>query len=195
MTHAVCLRCSLFSRLPLSSSCQFIGLYLFFSRRLKQLPPTWTKRHCVERWYHEVGLIHSNPHSVGERNVPKITYICFVYLQIMGAPQTPVEAITRCVEIKPLFGKVALGQLVLFTVTCWPKEVTWTRNLWIYLTGTPPCSIWRGWILVTRGLMAIISGKHSGQQIRNHLNTLRPKQIGRLFPDDIFKCIFLNENV
>ena len=27
------------------------------------------------------------------------------------------------------------------------------------------------------------------------LNTLRPRQNGRYFPDDIFKCIFLNENV
>ena len=27
------------------------------------------------------------------------------------------------------------------------------------------------------------------------LNTLRPRQDGRYFPDDIFKCIFLNENV
>ena len=27
------------------------------------------------------------------------------------------------------------------------------------------------------------------------LNTLRPRQNGRRFPDDIFKCIFLNENV
>ena len=27
------------------------------------------------------------------------------------------------------------------------------------------------------------------------VNTLRPKQNGRNFPDDIFKCIFLNENV
>ena len=27
------------------------------------------------------------------------------------------------------------------------------------------------------------------------LNTLRPRQNGRHFPDDIFKCIFLNENV
>ena len=26
-------------------------------------------------------------------------------------------------------------------------------------------------------------------------NTLRPRHIGRRFPDDIFKCIFLNENV
>ena len=27
------------------------------------------------------------------------------------------------------------------------------------------------------------------------LNTLRPRQDGRHFPDDIFKCVFLNENV
>ena len=32
--------------------------------------------------------------------------------------------------------------------------------------------------------------------IRNGwLNTLRPRQNGRHFPDDIFKCIFVNENV
>ena len=28
-----------------------------------------------------------------------------------------------------------------------------------------------------------------------HVNTLRPRQNGCHFPDDIFKCIFLNENV
>ena len=27
------------------------------------------------------------------------------------------------------------------------------------------------------------------------INTLRPRQNGRHFPDDVFKCIFLNENV
>ena len=27
------------------------------------------------------------------------------------------------------------------------------------------------------------------------LNTLKPRQYGRHFPDDLFKCIFLNENV
>ena len=27
------------------------------------------------------------------------------------------------------------------------------------------------------------------------INTLRPRQDGRRFPDDIFKCIFLNENL
>ena len=27
------------------------------------------------------------------------------------------------------------------------------------------------------------------------VNTLRPRQIGRHFTDDFFKCIFLNENI
>ena len=49
-----------------------------------------------------------------------------------------------------------------------------------------------------------ISGWHlSGMQVPVFLggeflqivNTLRPRQNGRHFPDDIFKCIFLNENV
>ena len=31
--------------------------------------------------------------------------------------------------------------------------------------------------------------------LANKLNTLRPRQNGRHFPDDIFKWIFLNENV
>ena len=30
---------------------------------------------------------------------------------------------------------------------------------------------------------------------RTKLNTLRPTQNGRHFPDEIFKCIFMNENV
>ena len=30
---------------------------------------------------------------------------------------------------------------------------------------------------------------------QNFLNTLRPRQVGRHCPDDIFQCIFLNENV
>ena len=30
--------------------------------------------------------------------------------------------------------------------------------------------------------------------LSSYFNTLRPRQDGRHFPDDIFKCIFLNEN-
>ena len=32
-------------------------------------------------------------------------------------------------------------------------------------------------------------------RIQTALNTLRPRQNGRHFPDGIFKCIFLNENI
>ena len=31
--------------------------------------------------------------------------------------------------------------------------------------------------------------------VHSHLNTLRPRQNGRHFADDMFECIFLNENV
>ena len=38
--------------------------------------------------------------------------------------------------------------------------------------------------------------KHLNQLcLQNYFNTLRPRQNGRHFPDDIFKCIFSNENV
>ena len=39
-----------------------------------------------------------------------------------------------------------------------------------------------------------ISGFHELTDLAS-LNTLRPRQNGHLFPHDIFKCIFLNENV
>ena len=38
-------------------------------------------------------------------------------------------------------------------------------------------------------------GEHIEAETRIRLNTLRPRQDGRHFPDDIFKCICLNENV
>ena len=34
-----------------------------------------------------------------------------------------------------------------------------------------------------------------GRKDQDELNTLRPRQDGRHFPDNIFKCIFLNENL
>ena len=36
---------------------------------------------------------------------------------------------------------------------------------------------------------------HAGTGTRDIINTLMPTQNGRLFPDDIFNCIFLDENV
>ena len=39
------------------------------------------------------------------------------------------------------------------------------------------------------------SGKLGHVYMISLINTLRPRQNGRHFPDDILKCIFLNENV
>ena len=38
-------------------------------------------------------------------------------------------------------------------------------------------------------------GSNAGIDDRNSINTLRPRQNGRYFADDVFKCIFLNENL
>ena len=35
----------------------------------------------------------------------------------------------------------------------------------------------------------------NSEHANSPINTLRPRQNGRHFPDDIFKCIFLNENI
>ena len=37
--------------------------------------------------------------------------------------------------------------------------------------------------------------RRDGYSVNLKFNTLRPRQNGRHFPDDILKCIFLNENV
>ena len=37
--------------------------------------------------------------------------------------------------------------------------------------------------------------RHDNIYHQNRINTLRPKQIGRHFADDKFKCIFLNEYI
>ena len=39
------------------------------------------------------------------------------------------------------------------------------------------------------------SRRETGQYQLGNVNTLRPRQDGGCFPDDIFKCIFFNENV
>ena len=45
-------------------------------------------------------------------------------------------------------------------------------------------------------IIEIIPRRRQGPDYRTaYLNTLRPRQNGRHFPDDAFKCIFLNENV
>ena len=53
-----------------------------------------------------------------------------------------------------------------------------------------PCS------LVMSSAFVDDEGSSIGYVVRARiLNTLRPRQNGRHFPDDMFKCIFLNENV
>ena len=55
------------------------------------------------------------------------------------------------------------------------------------------------WHIVSSFYRVITSGNVGYTGVRNGcftlVNTLRPRQHGRYFPDDIFKCIFLNENV
>ena len=46
-----------------------------------------------------------------------------------------------------------------------------------------------------RDSVSIISVACSHQYNYYHIKTLRPRQNGRHFPDDIFKCIILNENI
>ena len=63
-----------------------------------------------------------------------------------------------------------------------------------YLT---PNNFWEKW--VNPPIMRESNTIHDktyfmGYTVSNAINTLRPKQSGRYFADDIFKCIFLNEN-
>ena len=56
-----------------------------------------------------------------------------------------------------------------------------------------------GWFILSMGIYhkSVLRSLHTPlceQEYRCFLNTLRPRQNGRHFPDDIFKCIFLNEN-
>ena len=65
--------------------------------------------------------------------------------------------------------------------------------------------VWCDWgiTLSWRGLFFLYLGQFAETVSINHLmpddtylfNTLRPWQNGRHFPDDIYKCIFLNQNV
>ena len=52
----------------------------------------------------------------------------------------------------------------------------------------PPFNLGHGWVM---HLVVLLKYNH----IYPYFNTWRPRQNGRNFPDDIFKCIFLNENV
>ena len=58
--------------------------------------------------------------------------------------------------------------------------------------------LWHGWVITPHGILwdAITYSCPRYLFLAPKLfNTLRPRQNGRHFPDDIFKCIFLNEKV
>ena len=67
-----------------------------------------------------------------------------------------------------------------------------------FLQWNPPKSMEKSrqntsWLLLNTGVSTFI--KFSSGKAVCHTNTLRPRQNGHHFPDDIFKCIFFNENV
>ena len=70
-----------------------------------------------------------------------------------------------------------------------------------YICITKLCHHWCRWWLVSCSGPSHYIWTHAGltkkqkKQKTCWLNTLRPRQNGRHFPDDIFKWIFLNENV
>ena len=75
-------------------------------------------------------------------------------------------------------------------------------NLKIYLWNSLQNMYIERYVLHTRWTfhpickMKCIIGLSKVNWNKKHLfNTLRPRQNGRHFPDDIFKCIFVNENI
>ena len=76
----------------------------------------------------------------------------------------------------------------LYLSQCWPWSLSpydVTRPQWVNVLIFRPCLT-----EVNTAEFAFTLAKSS-----KHLNTLRPRQNGRHFADDIFKCVFLNENV
>ena len=80
-----------------------------------------------------------------------------------------------------------------------PQLICLFKNKKKYTRGKTPTTAWveaplpvgfhpHGFARWCRPKLAIIVGLDT-------LNTLRPRQNGGHFPDDIFKCIFLNENI
>ena len=77
----------------------------------------------------------------------------------------------------------------------WSHGITLTT-----LTKKGQFEVWKIWIaiiIITQTTLpsAFPSTKHQLKVVVCRLNTSRPRQNGRHFADDIFKCIFLNENV
>ena len=77
----------------------------------------------------------------------------------------------------------------------WSLWGEFTGDRWIHRTNGQ----WRGKYihLMTSSWFAQYNWRNIGylRLPETHLNTLRPGQDGRYIPDDIFECIFFNENV
>ena len=71
-------------------------------------------------------------------------------------------------------------------------------NPYMFSSGMrPPCNLFKT-NSSRRGKWPVMFGMEEQHPVTRRLtlvNTLRPRQNGRHFPDDIFKCILLNENV
>ena len=76
--------------------------------------------------------------------------------------------LSHCSSMSDMVSQV-MGNTTVVSTSCWGI----TGPLWLLVTGLVCC--------------------HTIRQIPR--NTLGPRQNIRRFPDDIFKCIFLNENV
>ena len=77
------------------------------------------------------------------------------------------------------------------------------NHLWVYILTTKLASWWSDLLHVYSNSdfhyylcdLAIAFITDSITTISQYINSLRPRQNGYKFPDDIFKCVFLNENV
>ena len=86
----------------------------------------------------------------------------------------------------------ALTHLLTFVIETFDEKSVFSRS-------PPKRTLWYIHICEMPVCVAMVSTNHISRapQVRDQteFNTLRPRQNGRYFADDIFKCIFLNENV
>ena len=111
------------------------------------------------------------------------------------------------------------NHIVLLVMCCWHRHASTSTPLWRYwleLQNNSPFGsldndqIWRRHtckLLMNKVMVVLCTNivKYTTkyhifriQKIQNKnydVSTLRPRQNGHKFPDDIFKCIFLNENI
>ena len=84
--------------------------------------------------------------------------------------------------------------MIGLAINCYPagSDCRWHCLLIIHAAWNARSGYQRGRYEIRRDNMVVFS--ELWQKYTPPLNTLRPRQNGRHFPDDIFKCIFLNGN-